>query len=150
MNKISEHIFGAAVEVHQAPGPALFESWHEECPCHELKLRAVPFEPQRPLPVEYKGINLECGYRPDLLVAYAVVVEIRAIGAIEPIHEAQLLTHLRPGGWKTRPAHPLQRTGPQGRHPQESFMMFSLCSLCLCGELAVRPWNPGRGPNAQH
>jgi GxxExxY protein len=100
MNKISEQILGTAVEVHQAPGPALFESCHEECPCHELKLRGVPFEPQRPLPVEYKGARLVCAYRADLMVADAVVVETRAIGAIEPIHEAQLLTHLRPGGGK--------------------------------------------------
>jgi GxxExxY protein len=100
MNKISEPIIGAAIEVHRALGPGLLESAHEECPCHELKLRGVPFARQRPFPVEYKGTRLVCAYRADLLVADAVVVEIRAIGAIEPIQEAQLLTHLRPGGRK--------------------------------------------------
>ncbi|WP_205880900.1 GxxExxY protein [Limisphaera ngatamarikiensis] len=100
MNKISEHILGAAIEVHRPLGPGLLESAHEECLCHALRLRGVPFARQRPLPVEYKGTRLVCAYRADLLVADAVFVETRAIGAVEPIHEAQLLTHLRPGGWK--------------------------------------------------
>jgi GxxExxY protein len=100
LNRITEQIIGAAIEVHRALGPGLLESAYEECLCHELRLRSVPFERQRPLPVEYKGIKLECGYRPDLLVADAVVVEIKAIESIEPIHEAQLLTYLKLGGWK--------------------------------------------------
>jgi len=99
-NEITEQIIGAAIEVHRVLGPGLLESTYEECVCHELKLRGLSFERQRPLPVEYKGINLECGYRLDLLVENAVVVEIKAISAIEPIHEAQLLTYLRVGGWK--------------------------------------------------
>ncbi|MCL5283085.1 MAG: GxxExxY protein [Planctomycetes bacterium] len=81
-------------------GPGLLESAYEECLCHELKLRGLSFERQRPLPIGYKGISLECGYRLDLLVESAVVVEIKAVSAIEPIHEAQLLTYLRIGGWK--------------------------------------------------
>jgi len=78
----------------------LLESAYEECLCHELKLRALSFERQWRLPVEYKGIKLDCGYRLDLLVENTVVVEIKAVSAIEPIHEAQLLTYLRIGGWK--------------------------------------------------
>jgi GxxExxY protein len=65
-----------------------------------LAVRSIPFERQRPLPVEYKGTRLDCGYRLDLLVAGSVVVEIKSASAIEPIHEAQLLTYLKLGGWK--------------------------------------------------
>ncbi len=100
LNRITEQIIGAAIEVHRALGPGLLESAYEECLCHELKLRGMPFERQRPLPVEYKGRKLDCGYRLDLLVADAVVVEIKAVESIEPIHEAQLLIYLKLGGWK--------------------------------------------------
>jgi GxxExxY protein len=99
-NAITEQIIGAAIEVHRVLGPGLLESAYEDCLCHELTLRGITFERQRPLPVEYKGISLECGYRLDLLVQNEIVVEIKAISAIEPIHEAQLLTYLRLGGWK--------------------------------------------------
>lgn len=100
LNKITEQIIGAAIEVHRALGPGLLESAYEECLCHELGLRQVPFERQRPLPVNYKGVKLDCGYRLDLLVSSAVVVEIKAVEVIQPIHEAQLLTYLKLGGWK--------------------------------------------------
>jgi len=100
LNKISEQIIGAAIEVHKALGPGLLESAYEECLCRELDLRGIPFERQRPLPVQYKGAQLDCGYRLDLLVEGAVVVEIKAVVAIEPIHEAQLLTYLKLGAWK--------------------------------------------------
>jgi GxxExxY protein len=99
-NELTEQIIGAAIEVHRALGPGLLESAYEECLCHDLTLSGISFERQRPLPVEYKGIRLECGYRLDLLVENLVVVEIKAVSAIEPIHEAQLLTYLRIGGWK--------------------------------------------------
>ena len=100
VNEITERIIGAAIEVHRALGPGLLESAYEECLCHDLNLAGLSFERQRALPVEYKGIRLECGYRLDLLVENAVVVEIKAVSAIEPIHEAQLLTYLRIGGWR--------------------------------------------------
>ena len=100
LNEITERIIVAAIEVHRVLGPGLLESAYEECLCHDLTLSGISFERQRPLPVEYKGIQLECGYRFDLLVENAVVVEIKAVSAIEPIHEAQLLTYLRIGGWK--------------------------------------------------
>jgi len=99
-NKVTEAIIGAAIEVHRTLGPGLLESAYEECLCHELRLRGIPFERQRPLPVTYKGLDLECGYRLDLLVYDAVVVEIKAVEALQPIHEAQLLTYLKLGGWK--------------------------------------------------
>ncbi|MBD0370724.1 MAG: GxxExxY protein [Pyrinomonadaceae bacterium] len=100
VNKITEAIIGAAIEVDRSLGPGLLESTYKGCLCRELSLREVSFEREKPLPLEYKGIHLECGYRLDLLVAGAVVVEIKAIEAIAPVHEAQLLTYLRLGGWR--------------------------------------------------
>lgn len=100
LNQVTEQIIGAAIEVHRALGPGLLESAYEECLGHELSLRGIAFERQRALPVEYKGVKLDCGYRLDLLVGSAVVVELKAVSAIEPIHEAQLLTYLKLGGWK--------------------------------------------------
>jgi GxxExxY protein len=99
-NAISHAVIGAAIEVHRALGPGLLESAYEACLRHELAIRGVPFEHQRTLPVHYKGLRLECGFRIDLLVADAVVVEVKAVEAVLPVHEAQLLTYLRLGGWK--------------------------------------------------
>jgi GxxExxY protein len=100
VNQISSVIIGAAIEVHRVLGPGLLESTYEECLCRELSLRHVQFDRQRPLPVEYKGIQLDCGYRLNLSVANAVVVELKAVESLLPIHEAQLLTYLKLGGWK--------------------------------------------------
>jgi GxxExxY protein len=100
VNEITHAVIGAAIEVHRSLGPGLLESAYHECLCKELILRGIPFERERPLPLEYKGTRLECGYRVDLLVAGSVVVEIKSIEAIAPIHEAQLLTYLRLGGWQ--------------------------------------------------
>lgn len=102
LNGLTERIVGAAIEVHRALGPGLLESAYEECLCHELALQGVPFERQVALPVEYKGTRLACGYRLDLVVDNAVVVEIKACRAIERVHEAQLLTYLKLGGWPVR------------------------------------------------
>jgi GxxExxY protein len=99
VNRITEEVIGAAIAVHRALGPSLLESAYQECLCQELALRGVPFERQVPLPLEYKGIRCECGYRLDILVNGTVVVEVKSIEAIAPIHEAQLLTYLRLGGW---------------------------------------------------
>lgn len=99
INEVSEAIIGATIEVHRALGPGLPESTYEECLCRELALTNIAFERQRPLPVVYRGFRLDCGYRLDLLVADRVVVEIKAVDRLLPIHEAQLLTHLRLGGW---------------------------------------------------
>jgi GxxExxY protein len=100
INQITHEIIGAAIAVHRELGPGLLESAYQECLCQELFLRRIPFERQLPLPLEYRGIRCECGYRLDLLIAGAVVVEIKSIEAIAPIHEAQLLTYLRLGGWR--------------------------------------------------
>lgn len=99
-NQLTETIIGAAIEVHRALGPGLLESAYVKCLCHELTLRGIPFVRELPLPLEYKGIRLDCGYRIDLLVADAVVVEVKTVEKLIPVHEAQLLTYLRLGGWR--------------------------------------------------
>lgn len=98
INEITGAIIGAAIEVHRQLGPGLLESSYHECLCRELLLRSIPFEKERLLPIEYKGIHLGCGYRMDLLVAGCVVVEVKSVEALAPIHDAQLLTYLRIGG----------------------------------------------------
>lgn len=96
---IQEHltkaIIGSAIEVHRELGPGLLESTYEECLCHELHLRDLKFRRQIDLPVAYKGLKLDCGYRLDVLVEETVLVELKAIENIIAIHRAQLLTYLR-------------------------------------------------------
>lgn len=92
---LSNEIIGAAIEVHRYLGPGLFESAYEECLCYELGLRGLNYKRQVPLALNYKGMSLECAYRLDLLIDDLVVVELKSVEAIEPIHEAQLLTYLR-------------------------------------------------------
>lgn len=100
MNKITENIIGASIEVHRALGPGLLESTYEECLCYELKLRNIPFERQYNLPINYKGVHIDCGYRIDLLIEKKVVVELKAIERLSPLHDAQLLSYLKSGDWK--------------------------------------------------
>lgn len=95
---ITDGIIGAAIEVHRELGPGLLESAYEQCLCHELSLRHISFERQVELPVRYKGVRFDCNYRIDLLVEKEVVVELKAIEAVLPVHLAQLLTCLRLGG----------------------------------------------------
>jgi len=94
-DELSNGIIGAAIEVHRALGPGLLESAYEECLCHELNLRRLSFERQKPLPITYKGVKLDCGYRVDLLIESLVLVELKTVNRIEPVHEAQLLTYLK-------------------------------------------------------
>ena len=100
LNDLTKLIISAAIEVHGALGPGLLESAYEECLCQELSSQKIPFERQVPLPVKFKEFRLNCGYRLDLLVSKAVVVEIKAVESLLSIHEAQLLTYLKLGGWK--------------------------------------------------
>jgi GxxExxY protein len=93
--QITEKVIGAAIEVHGTLGPGLLESAYEECLAHEFKLRAIAFERQVALPIPYKGILLDCGYRIDFVVEVALVVELKSVEKIIPVHEAQLMTHLR-------------------------------------------------------
>ncbi len=92
---LTAEIIGAMIEVHRHLGPGLLESAYERCVARELELRQIPIEVQRPLPLEYKGVKLDCGYRLDLLVAGRVIVEIKAVDQLAPVHEAQLLTYMR-------------------------------------------------------
>jgi GxxExxY protein len=100
LNKLTDAIIGAAVEVHRTLGPGLLESTYEMCLCRELAIRGIPFERQLPIPVEYKGVKLDCGYRADIAVNGMILIEIKAIDSLLPIHDAQLLSYLKLGGWK--------------------------------------------------
>jgi GxxExxY protein len=91
----SEAVIGACIEVHRCLGPGLLESAYEHCVAHELALSGLRFERQRPVPLEYKGTKLDCGYRLDLVVEESLILEIKCVDALQPIHEAQLLTYLR-------------------------------------------------------
>jgi len=99
-DQITQQIIGYAIEVHRALGPGLLESAYESCLCHELSLNHVPHRRQVPLPVVYKGFKLDCGYRMDLVVLGEVVVEVKTVERLLPIHEAQLLTYLKLSGLK--------------------------------------------------
>src|SRR6476620_9547899 len=92
---LTEQIIGAAMDVHKALGPGLLESVYEECLCHELHLRKIHFQRQVTVPVIYKGVALDCGYRLDLIIEGTVVLELKCVERVLAIHEAQLLTYLR-------------------------------------------------------
>ena len=100
LNELTHEIIGSAIEVHRHLGPGLLESSYRECLCHELRLRHIDFRKEFKLPLQYKGMNLDCGYRVDILVEDLVLVELKALHGLAPVHEAQLLTYLRLGGWK--------------------------------------------------
>ena len=99
VNQLTEIIIGAAIEVHRALGPGLLESAYEECLAYELSMVNISFERQVPLPVKYKSVALDCGYRLDLLVEKTVVLELKAVEVLHSIYEAQMLTYLRLGAW---------------------------------------------------
>jgi GxxExxY protein len=100
INKLSSLIIGAAIEVHQHLGPGLLESAYEECLCYELEVKNLKYDRQKPLPIEYKGKQLDCDYRLDILVEDKIIVELKSCENIEPIHKAQLLTYLKLSGVK--------------------------------------------------
>ena len=95
VNELSSRVIGAAIEIHKVLGPGLLESAYEECLIYELKNTGLNVERQKPVPVVYKDIKLECGYRIDLLVENTVIVELKAVDTIIPIHEAQILTYMK-------------------------------------------------------
>jgi GxxExxY protein len=92
---LTSEIIAAAIEVHRALGPGLLESAYEECLCHELHLRGLSFQRQVDVPVSFKGVKLDCGYRVDLIVEDSVVIELKALDRLAGVHEAQLLTYLK-------------------------------------------------------
>jgi GxxExxY protein len=100
LNELTNAIIGAAMEVHRTLGPGLLESTYEMCLCRELGIRGIPFERQLSIPVEYKGVKLDCGYWGDIVIDGTILVEIKAIDSLLPIHDAQLLSYLKLGGWK--------------------------------------------------
>jgi GxxExxY protein len=95
INDITEAIIGAAICLHRELGPGLLESAYEVCLAHELTERKLKIERQKALPIVYRGVELDCGYRIDLLVEKQVVVELKAVESLEPIHDAQLLSYLK-------------------------------------------------------
>jgi len=92
---LSERVIGACIEVHRHLGPGLLESAYEQCLCHELSLTGLSFARQRPLPVTYKGALLDCGDRLDVVVEGELVLELKAVDHLLPVHEAQVLTYLK-------------------------------------------------------
>ncbi|MEW6355526.1 MAG: GxxExxY protein [Planctomycetota bacterium] len=101
INELTGKVIGAAIEVHRALGPGLLESTYEKCLAREMDLTGTRFKLQWPLPVEYKGVQLDCGYRVDLLVEDKLIVELKALEAVLAIHEAQLFTYMKLAGIKT-------------------------------------------------
>jgi len=94
-DELSRRVIGCALEVHRELGPGLLESAYGQCLAHELTLKGIPFELQKAMPVDYKGVQIDCGYRVDLLVDGKIVLELKAVVAFEPIHEAQILTYMK-------------------------------------------------------
>lgn len=99
-NQITEAVIGAAIDVHRQIGPGLLESAYRECLAREMFLRGIPFEREVAVPVIYKDVHLQCGYRVDFVVGGLVVVEAKSVDGLAQVHEAQLITYLSLGGWK--------------------------------------------------
>jgi len=95
INQLTRLIIGAAIEVHKQLGPGLLESAYEECLAYELIKSGLPIERQKPIPVVYKEIKLDYGYRVDILVNEIVVLELKSVDALAPVHEAQILTYMK-------------------------------------------------------
>ncbi len=100
MNQVTNKIIGAAIEVHKGLRPGLLENINELCLCRELELAGLSYERQVEIPVTYKGLQIGYGYRADLVVEEKVLVEIKSVANLLPIHEAQVLTYLKMGGWQ--------------------------------------------------
>lgn len=99
-DELSKRVIGCALEVHKNLGPGLLEPTYEQCLAHELKCAGIPFMLQHPLPVNYNGIKLDCGYRVDLFVDNKIIVELKSVDKVLPIHQAQLLTYMKLAGVK--------------------------------------------------
>jgi GxxExxY protein len=95
---LSNRVIGCAIEVHRSLGPGLLESTYEQCLAHELSAAGIRFRLQCPQPVKYKEIQLDCGYRLDVFVEETVIIEIKSVEKLQPIHEAQLLTYMKFSG----------------------------------------------------
>jgi GxxExxY protein len=98
---LTESVIGFAIEVHRQLGPGLLESAYEECLCFELKQSDFAYRRQVPLPVTYKSVRLDCGYRLDIVVEQSVILELKTVERLLPVHEAQMLTYLKLSGVRT-------------------------------------------------
>lgn len=98
---LTHRVIEAAIEVHRSLGPGLLESAYRACLAHELAFRAIAFRQEQPLPVVYKDVHLECGYRLDFFVERRLLIELKAVDELHPIHVAQTLTYLRLSGMTT-------------------------------------------------
>ena len=98
---MTKKVIGCAIEVHRVLGPGLLESAYEQCLAHELALNNIPFRLQVPVPIEYKGIRLDCGFRIDILVDERLILELKSVDQIINVHEAQILTYLKLASIKT-------------------------------------------------
>lgn len=94
-SELSNRVIGCAIEVHRVLGPGLLESAYQQCLAHELSLNGIRFRSEHPLPVDYKGTRLDCGYRIDLLVEDEIILELKSVEQLKGIHEAQLLTYMK-------------------------------------------------------
>jgi GxxExxY protein len=94
-DELSQNVIGCAIEVHRNLGPGLLESSYRQCPACELSHACIPFQMELPLPVRYKDLLLDCGYRIDLLVRSDLIIEIKSVETLLPIHQAQILTYMR-------------------------------------------------------
>ena len=94
-SELSNKVIGCAIEVHKALGPGLLESAYQQCLCHELRLNQIDFEIEKPLPVNFKGCQLDCGYRIDILVEKEIIIELKSIEQLKRIHEAQILSYMK-------------------------------------------------------
>jgi GxxExxY protein len=100
LNSLTEQIIAAAIAVHRALGPGLLESAYEACLYHELVTRGLRVERQKPLPLTYEGVKLDCAYRMDLVVEESVIVEVKSVAKLDRVHEAQMLSYLKISGLK--------------------------------------------------
>lgn len=147
LNGLTELIIGAAIEVHRNTGPGLMESVYEECLCYELNQSGLRFRRQVELPVSYKQVKLNCGFRMDIVVEESVILELKAVNHLIPVHSAQLLTYLKLSGitlgllinfnepvlrkgLKRLTTAPLKPTEPRPSVPSDSFQ-----TLCLCASV---------------
>ena len=95
---VSKHVIGCAIEVHKHLGPGLLESTYQQCLAHELAMANIPFRMEYPVAVDYKGVKLDCGYKIDVLVDDSIILELKSVDEIQPIHKAQLLTYMKLAG----------------------------------------------------
>ena len=128
-DELSNRVIGCAIEVHRHLGPELLESAYEQCLTHELSRQGVAFQLQHPLPVQYKDVQIDCGYRIDILIENELIVELKSVEGIKGIHEAQLLTYMKLSGGEGRTADEFQRDKTERWH-QTFRSLIPSCSSC--------------------